>query len=116
MRLPNAVGPALVSMLVACSGASDDAQTGDEADLTATADVVFSPQPAESSHTARIAKLIDGAKGSIDIAIYSYSDARIADALKRAVDRGVKVRFIFNDANDQSRAADKAATASGKIE
>ena len=44
-------------------------------------EVVFSPQPAESSHLARIARAIDAAQSSIDIAMYSYSDAKIASAL-----------------------------------
>src|SRR5262245_43779121 len=40
-------------------------------------DMMFSPLPAASSHNARIAQLIRGAQSTIDIAIYSYSDAGI---------------------------------------
>lgn len=65
--------------------------------------VVFSPQTAETSHLVEIAKEIDGATQSVDIAIYSYSDAKITEALGRAVARGVKVRFIFNDAPADAR-------------
>jgi len=65
-----------------------------------TAEVIFSPQPYESSHNVRVASLIDGAQHSVDIAMYSYSDARIATALENAVARGVEIRFIFETAND----------------
>src|SRR5687767_4248086 len=58
-------------------------------------DVMFSPLPAAESHSARIAKMIRAAKHTVDVAIYSYSDAGIAAALKDRVDAGVKVRFIF---------------------
>ena len=81
-------------------------------------EVIFSPAPAESSHLVRIAKEIDLATKTVDIAIYSYSDAKISDALARAVDRGVKVRFVYNDASSDSRLApaSKATSTSGKLE
>jgi phosphatidylserine/phosphatidylglycerophosphate/cardiolipin synthase-like enzyme len=82
-------------------------------------EVVFSPQPAESSHLARIAREIDAAQSSIDIAMYSYSDAKIASALAAAVQRGVKVRFVFNDAGPDARLstlAARSASRTGKIE
>lgn len=82
-------------------------------------DVVFSPQATESSHLARIVREIDAARSSIDIAMYSYSDAKVASALAAAVSRGVKVRFVFNDAGPDARLATLAARASsktGKIE
>lgn len=63
------------------------------------ADVVFSPQPYSQSHAVRVAKLIDQAQSSIDIAMYSSSDAGINDALEAAVKRGVKIRFIFESGN-----------------
>lgn len=62
-------------------------------------DAVFSPQLYPLSHNTRVAGLIDGAETSIDIAIYSFSDESIFDALERATDRGVAVRFIFETAN-----------------
>jgi phosphatidylserine/phosphatidylglycerophosphate/cardiolipin synthase-like enzyme len=109
--------PVLLLSLGACaSHAGDDAASGDESDLTAGADVIFSPAPAETSHLVRIAKEIDLAKTSIDIAIYSYSDAKISDALARAVARGVKVRFVYNDAGTDARAASPTGTTSGKLE
>lgn len=78
------------------------------------ADVIFSPQPYEESHLARVASLIDGAQHSIDIAMYSYSDSRIGAALKRAVDRGIDVRFIFEGANSDK--SSPAGTKSASIE
>jgi phosphatidylserine/phosphatidylglycerophosphate/cardiolipin synthase-like enzyme len=58
--------------------------------------VVFSPQPADKTHLAKIADLIDDeADETIDIAMYSYSHADpVRGALERAVARGVKVRFL----------------------
>jgi phosphatidylserine/phosphatidylglycerophosphate/cardiolipin synthase-like enzyme len=82
------------------------------------AEVIFSPAPAESSHLVRIAKEIDLATKSVDIAIYSYSDAKISEALGRAVARGVKVRFVFNDAPADARLplASQPGTKSYKLE
>jgi phosphatidylserine/phosphatidylglycerophosphate/cardiolipin synthase-like enzyme len=80
--------------------------------------VIFSPQPIESAHTAEIAKIIQGAKHSIDVAMYSYSDANIGAALADAVKRGVKVRFIYDGAVDDSHLAASAmpGSKSGKLE
>lgn len=60
--------------------------------------VIFSPQPYESSHLVRVAGEIDRAERSLDIAMYSFSDAQIMSALERAVARGVTVRVIFDPA------------------
>src|SRR5689334_5133084 len=62
--------------------------------------VVFSPQLAEASHLVKIAELVDRAQRSIDIAMYSYSSSAISQALSRARQRGVVVRFIFETANE----------------
>ena len=70
--------------------------------------VIFSPQPAAMSHTAKIAQLIAGAQHSVDIAIYSYSDAGIAQALTDAVKRGVTVRFLFDTASTDHNIKDDA--------
>jgi phosphatidylserine/phosphatidylglycerophosphate/cardiolipin synthase-like enzyme len=60
-------------------------------------DVVFSPQPIESSHLTRVAQLIDGAQETIDIAMYSYSSRDpVRGALERAAERGVAIRFLAN--------------------
>lgn len=80
--------------------------------------VIFSPQPAESSHNARIAELIDQAEHTVDVAMYSFSDAGISAALERAVDRGVRVRFVFETAStDKSLTGSAlAASKSGRLE
>lgn len=85
---------------------------------TESIDVIFSPQPAESSHNARVAELIGNAEHTIDIAMYSFSDAGIADALEAATARGVSVRFIFETANKDRKAdpEDMADTKSGRLE
>jgi phosphatidylserine/phosphatidylglycerophosphate/cardiolipin synthase-like enzyme len=71
--------------------------------LLGSVDVVFSPQTGDGTHLARIAKLIEGAQTSIDIAMYSYSDAKISAALEAATQRGVKVRFIYEVGGDDAR-------------
>lgn len=79
-----------------------------------SSEVIFSPQPYDSSHLARIRALIDAATTSIDLALYSFSDARIMEALARAVQRGVVVRLIFEDASAQRTAP--SGTTSARLE
>jgi phosphatidylserine/phosphatidylglycerophosphate/cardiolipin synthase-like enzyme len=82
-------------------------------------DVVFSPQPAGQTHAARIAAMIRAATTSVDVAMYSFSDAEIATALTEAVARGVKVRFLFETARTDKNISDLAArtaSKSGKLE
>ena len=81
---------------------------------TASEEVIFSPQDYETSHLARVAGLIDGAETSIDIAMYSFSDRGIQDALQRAVSRGVTIRMIFETAS--SDRSSPAGTASARLE
>jgi len=76
--------------------------------------VIFSPRVAEATNAARIATLIRGAQHTLDIAIYSYSDAQIGAALADAVARGVKVRFLFDTASDDKKLTDAAARAASK--
>ncbi|MDX2092634.1 MAG: phospholipase D-like domain-containing protein [Kofleriaceae bacterium] len=107
------VGPTTLSALLEAARDRGLVQSG------AKIDVVFSPQASPDGHTARIAQMIRGATKSVDIAIYSYSDAGIAAALADAVSRGVKVRFLFETANADRKivdAAARAASKSGKIE
>ena len=47
--------------------------------------------------------LINHSKRSIDVAIYSFTDRKIARALIKAHDRGVKVRVIIDYGNGKSR-------------
>lgn len=81
-------------------------------------EVVFSPQVAADSHNAKVAALIDTAQHSLDIAIYSYSDAGIQAALDRAVARGVDIRFIFETASTDKKLTGSAleTSKSGRIE
>jgi len=80
--------------------------------------VVFSPQPADKSHSAAIAQALGAATRTIDIAMYSYSDAKIGSALDAAVKRGVKVRFLFDTASEDKKLTGSALTSSksGKLE
>jgi phosphatidylserine/phosphatidylglycerophosphate/cardiolipin synthase-like enzyme len=80
--------------------------------------VIFSPQPFAQSHEARIAQLIAGAEHTIDIAMYSYSDAGIQAALAAAVARGVQVRFVFETASEDRKLAGAAlqSSKSGRLE
>lgn len=81
--------------------------------------VLFSPLAYDQSHLARIAREIDAAKSTIDIAMYSYSDAKIGTALANATKRGVRVRFIYDGGGDDHRldtAAERAASKSSKLE
>lgn len=107
------VGPATLNALLEAARSRGLVASG------AKIDVVFSPQPADSTHNVRIAKMIRDAKYTIDIAIYSYGDAGVNTALTEAVGRGVKVRFLFEDAGEDKNVTDPAmlaATKSGKLE
>jgi phosphatidylserine/phosphatidylglycerophosphate/cardiolipin synthase-like enzyme len=87
-------------------------------DTGRTTDVVFSPQSFANSHNARIAQLIGGAQHTLDIAMYSFSDAGIQSALADAVARGVHVRFIFDTASEDRKLAGQAlqSSKSGRLE
>lgn len=107
------VGPATLAALV--ERARELGYVGGRPEL----DVMFSPLPAAQSHNRRIEQLIRSAQHSIDIAIYSYSDAGIAAALADRVQHGVQVRFIFETAAEDRKLTDPAARASsrsGRIE
>lgn len=84
----------------------------------ANIDVIFSPQAPESTHLARIAKMIGTASKTIDIAMYSYSDASISAALQAATARGVQVRFVFETAGEDKSLTGDALTnsKSGQLE
>lgn len=104
------VGPATLNALFEAAKDKGLIPSGGGAQI----DVMFSPLPAAESHNARVAKLITEAKESVDIAIYSYSDAGIAAALRGAKSRGVKIRFLFETANEDKGITDPAARASSK--
>ncbi|MFO0635476.1 MAG: phospholipase D-like domain-containing protein [Nannocystaceae bacterium] len=84
----------------------------------ASTDVIFSPQTVEHSHNARVAELIGQAQHSIDIAMYSFSDAGISNALAAAAARGVHIRFVFETASEDRKLAGQALanSKSGRLE
>lgn len=108
------IGPATLTKLVKI--ATDKGYLA--AEQAKDRSVIFSPQPAAASHNAEIAKRIAAAKKTIDIAMYSYSDAGIATALSDAIKRGVKVRMVFDTASDDRKLTGTALTGSksGKLE
>ena len=83
-------------------------------DLVIAAEPTFSPKPYAESHLPKIAALIDQAQRSVDVAVYSFSDNGIAEALKRAVARGVSVRMVFEPARDEKSSPE--GTTSAKLE
>ncbi|MCP4873038.1 MAG: DUF1669 domain-containing protein [Proteobacteria bacterium] len=95
-----------------CTGSTD----GGDIDPVegASAEVIFSPQPYADSHLARTAELIDAAATSIDVAMYSFRDNNIQDALGRAVERGVSVRAILESGGEDKN--DPEGTRSGQLE
>ena len=59
---------------------------------------IFSPQQYEQSHLAEVKSAVDSAHRTIDIAMYSFRDTAILNALGDAVERGVEVRVVFESA------------------
>ena len=55
------------------------------------------------SPTAAIIKALDNAKKSVHVQAYSFTSAPIAEALKRAHDRGVTVRVILDKSQKHER-------------
>ena len=53
-----------------------------------------------------ILKEIKGAKRTIDLATYNYTDTKTAEALIDAVHRGVKVRMVVDEDNYNKRVVD----------
>ncbi len=96
----------LLSVLIACIPVSAFSQ-----DLSAkflsflknsitVKDVCFSP----AGHCDdKLVRLIDKARGSVDIAIFSFTNRKIADALIRAKRRGVRVRVVMDKSNISNR-------------
>jgi phosphatidylserine/phosphatidylglycerophosphate/cardiolipin synthase-like enzyme len=81
-------------------------------------DVIFSPQVSEATHNAEVARLIGQAQHSVDVAMYSFSNAGVRNALADAVARGVAVRVIFETANADRKleGQDLLDSASGRLE
>jgi phosphatidylserine/phosphatidylglycerophosphate/cardiolipin synthase-like enzyme len=89
------VGPVTMGQLVTATAHRCEAQPHVE--------VIFSPQPYEHSHLVKVQELISGAEATLDIAMYSFSDHGIMAELEKAVARGVRVRFIFEKANEDRK-------------
>ncbi len=102
------VGPATLNALL--DAARDRGLVGGASKV----EVLFSPQPVDATHMVKVASLIGTATKTIDIAMYSYSDAKIGAALAAAVARGVKVRFLFETGNEDRKIVDAAARAASK--
>jgi phosphatidylserine/phosphatidylglycerophosphate/cardiolipin synthase-like enzyme len=64
------------------------------------AQAIFSPQPYYDSHLARSAAEIDAATRSLDIAMYSFRDGGVLEAVLDAAERGVSVRALLDGASD----------------
>ncbi|MFT7622110.1 MAG: phosphatidylserine/phosphatidylglycerophosphate/cardiolipin synthase-like enzyme [Myxococcota bacterium] len=79
---------------------------------------IFSPQTYYNSHLAEVVARIDAALYSVDVAIYSFSDAGVYAALDSAVQRGLPVRVLFETARtDKNKTGDAlAASRSAKLE
>lgn len=103
------VGPVALEQLA--QGVSSYCTDGD---FGVQAETIFSPQPYHLSHLARVQELIEGAERSLDIAMYSFRDQGILQAIENAVDRGVSVRMIFQGTYDDRR--EPAGSMSAKLE
>ena len=71
--------------------------------LLSQSDAIFSPQLYPLSHNARIKTIIDQAQFTLDIAMYSFRDRSLIDAVVMAEQRGVSVRVLFESANADRR-------------
>jgi phosphatidylserine/phosphatidylglycerophosphate/cardiolipin synthase-like enzyme len=58
------------------------------------AEAVFSPQ---HDGAARIVRLFDAARVSVEVCVFTITDDRIADAMAAAYRRGVRLRVITDD-------------------
>jgi phosphatidylserine/phosphatidylglycerophosphate/cardiolipin synthase-like enzyme len=103
---------------LACDAGDAFAEHRSRVDHLRTSEVIFSPQPPEASHNLRVAELIAGAQESIDIAMYSLSNATVEAALRDACSRGVTIRLIYEGARHDRRldAEARARSQSGQLE
>lgn len=109
-----------LALAAACaSGEPDDVPHVLARDSPAgSTDVIFSPQPAAHSHNKRVEQLIDRAERTLDVAMYSFSDAGVHDALAAAVERGVEVRLLLDTASEDRKLTGAAlqTSKSGRLE
>ena len=64
------------------------------------AQAIFSPQPYYDSHLARAVAELEGAQRSVDIAMYSFRDGGVINAVIDAAERGVSIRALLEGASD----------------
>ncbi|MDO5664668.1 MAG: phospholipase D-like domain-containing protein [Bacteroidia bacterium] len=76
--------------------------------------VIFSPQKGISGYLKKLIELIDNASESLDISIYSIDNYGVYLALKKAVDRGVGIRMLYEGA--QQDKDKKGVAISDKLE
>lgn len=67
---------------------------------TFCADLYFMPREQKAA-LAHLQKLIKNSKDSIDIAIYSFTNRELAKALRDAAKRGVSVRVIYDESQNE---------------
>lgn len=84
-------------------GPSSMAAMGHWAEGSCRAQAVFSPQAYYDSHLARTVDEIDAATRSLDIAMYSFRDSGVEDAVFAAAARGVSVRAILDGASEDRK-------------
>ena len=82
---------------VECDGADNEEPEPVEPS-DAAVDVIFSPQDYDASHIPATETVIDSATEHLDVAMYSFRDSRMVDAIGRAVQRGVVVRALLESA------------------
>jgi cardiolipin hydrolase len=70
-------------------------------------------------YTDGIAEALEGllAKAclSIDVAVYRFNNPRLADALARALERGIRIRLVLDRNKYEESASTRALFSSGKI-
>ncbi|MDF1564076.1 MAG: phospholipase D-like domain-containing protein [Deltaproteobacteria bacterium] len=105
------VGPATLDLIVA---RGVEAGAPCLVSLPGRAEVIFSPQPWQSSHLARVTEAIEAAQETLDLAMYSLSDGTVVQALEDASHRGVSIRLLYEGASEDRK--DPAGTRSARLE
>ncbi|MDR0747219.1 MAG: phospholipase D-like domain-containing protein [Helicobacteraceae bacterium] len=81
-----------------------------------SADRIFYVMPKEGSRAeAAVIREIEGAKETITIAMYSFTNNNIAKALKDAAKRGVSIRIVVDDKSVKSDPKNSKAGVLAKI-
>jgi RHS repeat-associated protein len=84
------------------------------ANRTAPISVTFSPQGSLHGYTDELISVIDNAQRTLEISLYNFETFEVYKALERATARGVKVRFLFEGAQEDR--ASTEGTVSHQIE